>query len=97
MPTIAQCLVEQMKADGRTKAWAGDPDLLLSAYEASGGAVVHPLDRIKAVLDAARRSTLFHQPGYIRACDRTGMREIRHPYFEIRSTETSAALPGDAP
>lgn len=84
MPTIAQCLADQMKKDGKQNAWAGDPDLLLEAYEASGGNVIHPLNRIKAVLDAARRSNLFRQSGYIRACDSAGRREIRHPLFMLK-------------
>ncbi|MEN9194410.1 MULTISPECIES: hypothetical protein [Xanthomonas] len=88
-PTIADKLREQMLATGRKRAWAGDPDLLLEAYEAAGGRVVHPLDRIKATLDAARRSKLFHHAGYIRACDRTGMREIRHPYFVLAEVASS--------
>lgn len=87
MPSIAQCLLDEMQKNNRTKAWAGDPNLLLDAYEASGGKVVHPLNRIKAVLDAARWSDLFRHAGYIRACDQSGMREIRHPYFEIRKVE----------
>lgn len=92
-PTIADKLREQMLATGRKRAWAGDPDLLLEAYEAAGGRVVHPLDRIKATLDAARRSKLFLHAGYIRACDRTGMREIRHPYFVLAEATPSSSSP----
>lgn len=45
----------------------------------------HPLNKIKAVLDAARRSDLFKHDGYIRACDASGTREILHPTFALKS------------
>jgi hypothetical protein len=73
-----------MAAQGARRAWCGDPDLCLSAYARTGGRVVHPLNRIKSVLDAARRSPLFEQRGYIRACDITGKREVLHPQFMLR-------------
>lgn len=82
-PTIAAALRAQMLAKGETIAWAGDPDLMLSAYEAAGGSIEHPLDRIQAVIAAARRSRLFVQHGYIRACDSSGRREILHPAFKL--------------
>lgn len=82
-PTIAAALRAQMLATGETIAWAGDPDLMLSAYEAAGGSIEHPLDRIQAVIAAARRSKLFVQHGYIRACDSSGRREILHPAFKL--------------
>lgn len=86
MPTIAECLRDEMVLTQAKRAWDGDPDLCLTAYEKSGGKVVHPLNRIKAVLDAARNSPLFEQLGYIRACDATGCREIKHPVFTLRTT-----------
>ncbi len=82
--SIAAALRARMLAERTPRAWAGDPDLLLSAYEAAGGSLVHPIDRIQAVIAAARRSRFFVQRGYIRACDRTGQREILHPVFELR-------------
>ncbi len=81
--TIAEALKSEMVKTKAKRAWSGDPDLLLSAYEASGGKVVHPMDRIAAVISAARRSELFKQAGYIRACDSSGRREILHPCFEL--------------
>lgn len=81
--TIAEALKSEMIRTKETCAWAGDPDLLLSAYGISGGALVHPLDRIAAVIAAARRSRLFTQDGYIRACDSSGRREILHPCFKL--------------
>lgn len=86
-PTLAEHLRDEMLASGATCAWAGDPDLCLSAYQRSGGCVVHPLNKIKAVLDAARRSKLFKHDGYIRACDASGTREILHPMFALRATD----------
>ncbi|AZQ13303.1 hypothetical protein STH12_04277 (plasmid) [Shewanella khirikhana] len=85
MASIAQHLKDVMIETGADTAWAGDPDLLLTAYARSGGKVVHPLNRIKAVVDAARRSSLFEADGYIRACDCSGTREILHPAFKIAS------------
>lgn len=79
--TIAQALKNEMIKTQSKCAWAGDPDLLLSAYESLGGSVQHPMDRIVAVIAAARRLRLFKQSGYIRACDSSGRREIRHPVF----------------
>jgi hypothetical protein len=79
--TIAEALKAQLLAEDSVTVWAGDPNLLLTAYEATGGRVVHPRDRIVAVLTAARRSKLFKQSGYIRACDFTGRREVLHPVF----------------
>ena len=81
--TIAEALKSEMVKTMAKRAWAGDPDLLLSAYETSGGSVQHPMDRIVAVISAARRSELFKQIGYIRACDSSGRREILHPCFEL--------------
>lgn len=81
--TIAESLKNEMIKAGAKRAWAGNPDLLLSAYEASGGAVQHPMNRIAAVISAARRSKLFKQDGYIRACDSSGRREILHPCFVL--------------
>jgi hypothetical protein len=81
--TIAQALRIQMIQSGADRAWAGDPDLLLSAYEKSNGTIVHPLDRIAAVIAAARKSQLFKQDGYIRACDSIGRREVLHPCFKL--------------
>ena len=65
-------------------AWSGDPDLMLTAYSKSGGRIVHPYNRIAAVVSAARNSKLFKQKGYIRACDSSGRREILHPVFVLK-------------
>jgi hypothetical protein len=82
--TLASALIKEMKLQKATRAWAGDPDLCIGAYlRVPGGKVQHPLNRIKAVLDAARRSPLFTQEGFIRACDITGTREILHPCFVL--------------
>lgn len=89
LPTIAQALKEEMLRTGAEVAWSGDPDLMLAAYQASGGSLEHPLDCIAAVLRAARKSPLFVSDGYIRACDSTGRREILHPCFVIKA-ETQA-------
>jgi hypothetical protein len=59
--SLAQALRHEMIARKARYAWAGDPDLLLEAYDKAGGAIQHPLDRIQAVLAAARRSLLFVQ------------------------------------
>jgi len=84
MARIAECLKLEMIKQNSDCVWAGDPDLCLMAYENSGGKVVHPLNRIKAVIDAARRSELFESDGYIRACDSIGTREILHPCFKLK-------------
>lgn len=85
--TLAEALREEMLAGCRS-AWAGNPQPLLDAYEnASSKRGVHnnhPENRVRAVLNAARRSKLFKQDGYIRACDRTGNREVLHPVFVLR-------------
>lgn len=91
--TIAEALKGEMIKAKAKRAWAGDPDLLLSAYAIGGGAVVHPLDRIAAVIAAARRSSLFKQDRYIRACDNSGRREILHPVF-ILAQPVVAEAPG---
>lgn len=93
--TLAKALRDEMKRTGAKRAWSGDPDLCLTAYECVGGRVVHPLNRIKAVLDAARRSDLFEQRGYIRACDITGRREALHPQFVLRPNRFGTAQPTD--
>ncbi len=84
MTTLAEHLRDELCLRARGYAWSGDPDLCISAYQRSGGRVEHPLNRIKAVLDAARRSNLFVQDGYIRACDGAGRREILHPVFKLK-------------
>lgn len=83
--TLAEHLRAEMLDRKADCAWAGDPDLCISAYQRSAGRVQHPLNKIKAVLDAARRSELFKHDGYIRACDANGMREILHPIFTLNS------------
>ena len=82
--SLAEALKSEMLEAKAVRAWCGDPDLCLAAYERTGGRVQHPLNRIKAVLDAARRSALFEQHGYIRACDATGRREVLHPVFKLK-------------
>jgi hypothetical protein len=89
MSTLAECLKLQMLKENETQVWAGDPDLCLSAYLRFGGKVKHPLNRIKAVVDAARRSDLFVSDGYIRACDSSGTREIMHPVFKLKAEEAA--------
>ncbi len=84
--TIAEALKQTMLDEGAKRAWAGDPDLLLAAYRKSGGRLVHPLNKIAAVLAAARGSKLFEQKGYIKACDSAGRREILHPVFTLKTT-----------
>lgn len=83
--TLAEHLRDEMQQRQARCAWAGDPDLCISAYQRSAGRVQHPLNKIKAVLDAARRSELFKHDGYIRACDASGTREILHPMFTLKS------------
>lgn len=85
-PTIAEALREEVLKRGTKLIWAGDPCPLLCAYERTNGRVMHPLDRIKSVIDAARRSKLFVSGGYIRACDSTGQREVLHPAFKLKET-----------
>lgn len=86
MPTLAEILRDEVVQTKSKRVWSGNPDLCLSAYEKSGGKIIHPVNRIKAVLDAARKSSLFEQAGYIRACDATGRRETKHPVFVLRTT-----------
>lgn len=47
------------------------------------------MNKIKSVIDAARRSPDFVQVGYIRACDASGRREILHPVFALREAPPS--------
>ena len=84
MPSLAECLRDEMLATDRKPAWAGDPDLCIGGYLRSGGKVAHPLNKIKAILDAARRSPLFAHDGNIRACDSSGRREILHPCLKLK-------------
>ncbi|WPP47106.1 hypothetical protein [Pseudomonas sp. AN-1] len=83
--TLAEHLRAEMQKRGAAYAWFGDPDLCIGAYLRSGGRVEHPLNKVKAVLDAARRSPLFTQDGYIRCCDCTGRREILRPVFKLKT------------
>jgi hypothetical protein len=36
---------------------------------------------------------LFRHAGYIRACDQTGTREIRHPFFEVKKKDDGSSTP----
>jgi len=90
MPTIAQSLKNLMLENGVDVVWSGDPDLCIDAYLQAGGKVMHPLNKIRAVIAAARRSELFEQDGYIRACDCNGTREILHPAFKLKESENTA-------
>lgn len=82
--TLAEAAKHEMQARGEEVIWAGDPDLCISTYMSTGGKVEHPLNKVKAVIGAVRRSSLFEQDGYIRACDSSGTREILHPCFKIK-------------
>jgi len=84
MSTIAECLKDVMLKKNEYIVWSGDPDLCLEAYEKYGGTRSHPLNRIKSVIDAARKSDLFKSDGYIRSCDSSGIREILHPCFKLK-------------
>ena len=86
MLTLAEHLRDELISRAEDSAWAGEPDTCISAYLRSNGRVKHPLNRIKAVLEAARRSDLFFHDGYILACDSTGTREINHPVFKLKSS-----------
>jgi hypothetical protein len=85
--TIAQALKEEMLNREASIAWAGDADLLITAYMKTKGKVQHPLNRVKAVIDAARKSPLFENDGYIRACDSSGTREVLHPCFKLKKSQ----------
>lgn len=83
-PKLADVL-KAVVIERRSKyVWAGDPNLCHEAYSRFGGTRNHPLDKIKSVIDAARRSSDFVQIGYIRACDASGRREVNHPVFALR-------------
>ncbi|MFM0416035.1 hypothetical protein [Paraburkholderia aromaticivorans] len=86
--SIATALRELMLELEADVAWAGEPDLLLAAYEKFGGRVGHPLDRIQAVIGAARKSSLFVQDGYVRACDSSGKREVLLPAFKLKAASS---------
>lgn len=92
---IDQALKGLMLEQKSKRAWAGDPDLLLGAYKVSGGKIVHPENRVKAVLSALRKSALFQQPGYIRASDRTGRREVLHAFFTLVPDQSQNDRPTD--
>ena len=86
--TLAQHLADVMSEQGEEQIWVGNPNPLHDAYKRSGGRVVHPVDRMKSVIDAARRSSLFYRGGYVRACDNTGRREILRPLFVLKRSNT---------
>lgn len=81
--TIADHIEDVMREQGLKRIWAGDPNTCHEIYERFGGKRSHPLNRIKSVIDAARRSPKFSHGGYIRACDGSGRREILHPTFVL--------------
>lgn len=89
MATIAAALRAVMLERQIDVAWAGEPDLLLAAYERFAGRVVHPLDRVQAVIAAARKSNLFVSDGFIRACDSSGRREVLLPAFKLKAGQTN--------
>lgn len=82
--TLAAHAADAMNEAGASRLWAGDPNLCHDAYSRAGGTRVHPLNKIKSVIDAARKSDLFKPGGYIRACDATGRREVLHPVFVLK-------------
>jgi len=84
MKTLAEHLRDEMIERGCEQVWSGDPDLCADAYKRSGGTVFHPLNRIKSVIDAARRSPLFEPDDFIRAHDSSGRRQILIPVFRLR-------------
>lgn len=94
--SIAEALKQTMLEEKAKYAWSGDPDLMLTAYGKSGGRVIHPLDKIAAVVSAARKSKLFEQKGYIRACDSSGRREILHPVFVLKHGIDQQVVKDDA-
>lgn len=81
---IAEALRDEMLSTGAKRAWWGVPELMQTAYMRAGGRVAHPLNRVKIVIEAARKSELFVANGYIRAQDSLGRREVLHPVFVLR-------------
>ena len=73
-----------MVEEGMTYIWAGNPNPIHEAYGRSMGVVVHPLSRIKAVIDACRRSSLFVSNGHVRAANCNHSAEIKHPRFKLK-------------
>ena len=84
MTTLAEHLRDEMLERTVDEVWSGDPDLCAEAYARSGGKVYHPLNRIKAVIDAARKSPLFEPADFIRAHDSSGRRQVLIPVFRLR-------------
>lgn len=83
--TLAECLRDEMIDRNADEIWSGDPDLCGAAYARFGGKVSHPLNRIKSVIDAARKSSLFEKADFIRAHDSSGMRQVLIPIFKLKS------------
>lgn len=74
-----------MIREGIKRMWRGhDADLIAEAYEAAGGTLAHPLNRIDAVMNALARSKLFVCDECVRACDSNGRREILHNLYRLK-------------
>ena len=87
MGKLADCIEAVLLENGETTIWAGKFGLCGEAYHRFGGKVVHPLNRTRSVIAAARNSPKFQQIGYIRACDSKGTREILHPVFKLKDEQ----------
>lgn len=74
---------------GEEVIWAGEPELCLKAYRRTPGTIEHPLNQIAAVISAVRKSPLFEHFAYIRAIDLAGRREVPHPVFRLKETQSS--------
>ena len=57
--TLAEHAVAYLRETGEIKIWAGMFGACGEIYHASGGRVVHPLNRTRAVIQAVRRSKMF--------------------------------------
>lgn len=84
MVTLAECLRDEMIERKEEEVWSGDPDLCCAAYARFGGKGFHPLNRIKSVIDAARKSPLFEKADFIRAHDSSGLRQVLIPVFKLK-------------
>lgn len=84
MKTIAEHLKDIMLESNIEYAWQGNHGILTEAYSRTGRKLIHPLNRIKAVMNSVARSDLFVHSGYIKAVDISGRREVNHRCFKLK-------------
>lgn len=85
--TFDKCIIQALEKHSAKTVYFCDPDIWNDIYELKyphGGPAKHPMDIWQAVQRALSRSKVVVCTGYIKTPGFIGIREYRHPTYELR-------------